>query len=804
MTMPSRTVPSICIGVSLALSWMLLEAPNPPELLAHPTGQAPQAGRGGGPQKPSLPPDPKQLHEGTPEDDVTRAGSGDDWLFGQAGNDFLMGGGGSDKIDGGEGDDTIDGGPDADILDGGPGFDTIRGGDGDDTMDGGDDDDLLDGGAGADDMDGGDGNDVLRGGAGNDVIAGGDNDDTLSGQAGNDRLIGGDENDTVAGGAGNDVVLGGEGDDNLSGDAGDDHLDGDVGNDLLRGGPGNDILLGSGGSDTLQGAEGHDTLAGGDGPDMLSGAAGHDWMNGGAGADVLNGGDGDDIILLRAGDVPRDATEIVNGEGGTDVLILNGFMDRPGPDVPRDLVDPVTGGTYRLSGIERVEFAQLIADAGASANRPVSLLLVNPSTSPAAGRVIFFGPTGAIVPASAAPGGAAADDLTFTVPPLGSLRLEATVGGPAVAQVSSTVKLATLALGGLSVPGGAASTEARFVDSAIVPIVENRTAGIASGLLLAGSVTRSSVTLTLNRPDGQEVDSDTLVGPRDVAVPAYGHQLFFVRDVFPQIADFQGTLVIDGGYDRTPEGAFVAVAAVEQNAKGAITMSPAYAIGDVGLPGPSHIAGVATGGAEAASVMLVNASPTIRAVGALRFYNENGQPWPVAVNGQPPAATLPYDLAPRGSVTWSLPTGGQIQRGSLRADTKQGVVGVFVRSLSTDGAAVRVPSSEVLPRFIAAARRSRADGTTTRLSVSSTGQPVSIQLQLRDAAGRGVTGGTATLELPANGQSSRSLEELFPSAATDAFDGTIAGVASAGQVAVTVVQTAGAAPRMALPVVPLQ
>jgi hypothetical protein len=389
------------------------------------------------------------------------------------------------------------------------------------------------------------------------------------------------------------------------------------------------------------------------------------------------------------------------------------------------------------------------------------------------------------------------------VPALGSLRLDATVNGPALAQVSSSVKLATLALGGLSVPGGASFAEARLVDSAVVPVVENRAAGIASGLLLAGSVTRSSVTLTLNRPDGEEVDSDTLAGPRDVAVPAYGHQLFFVRDVFPQIADFQGTLVIDGGYDRTPEGAFVAVAAVERNAKGAITMSPAYAIGDIGPPGPTHIA-VATGGADAASIMLVNASPTIRAVGALRFFSDSGQPWPVAVNGQAAAVTVPYDLPPRGSVTWSLPSGGQIQRGSARADTKQGVVGLFVRSLSTDGAAVRLPSSEVLPRFIAAARRNRADGTTTRLSVSSTGQPVSVQLQLRDAAGRDVTGGTATLQLPANGHSSRALEELFPSAATDAFDGTIAGVASAGQVAVTVVHTSGAASRMALPVVPLQ
>ena len=810
--MSMRTVQSLCLSVCLAVGWGAFSpaAERAIDLLA---SQAPPGGRGAPPQKPAPPPDPKQVHEGTPEEDVVRAGTGDDWLFGQAGNDWLMGGGGADKIDGGEGDDIIEGGPGDDILHGGPdedaitsGSDVIRGGEGNDTIDGGDQDDLLDGGDGNDDMDGGDGNDTLRGGGGDDVVDGADGDDSVSGQAGNDRLLGGDENDTAAGGAGNDVVLGGEGDDNLSGDAGDDYLDGDVGNDLLRGGPGNDTLLGSAGDDALQGGDGHDVMAGGADTDMLTGGAGYDWIVGGAGADVINAGAGDDLLVIRAGDVPKDAIELLNGEGGTDVLILNGFDERPGgAAIPPELIDPVTGGLYRISGVERIEFTQLVAEAaGAGGSRTVSLIFVNPSSNPASGRVIFFGPDGAIVPASAKAGDKPTDDLTFTVAAFGSLRLDATVGGPALAQVSSAVKLGTIVLGGLSTPGAATFTEALYVDNAIVPIAVNRAAGLTSGVLLAGTVAKSSVTLTLRRPTGQEVDSDALTGPKDVSVPAYGHRTYYVADVFPEIVDFEGTLVIDGGYDRTSEGAFVGVTSVERTGKGVVSMMPAFLVSNTGPSAPAHVAGVSAGAGSAGSIVVVNRSPDSRAVGVLRFYAENGQPWTVAVNGQAPTATVPINLENGGSVVLNLPATGPSQRGTARLEAKEGAVSAFVRVPAADGSAARISSSRQTARFIAPARRDRTASMTTRVSMSSVGEAVTIQLQLRDASGRDVSGGTAEVRLAANGGLTQALEELFPGASTDTFEGTVSGTSSGASVAVTVLQTSSGTSHVVLPVLPLQ
>jgi len=110
------------------------------------------------------------------EQDVVRAGAGNDIvqgfddtdvIFGGSGNDTLQGNGGDDAIDGGRGDDIIDGGEGRDILVGGEGNDTISGsvttaGDGGDLMFGGfgDDtfvniglDEVIDGGEDADGLD---------------------------------------------------------------------------------------------------------------------------------------------------------------------------------------------------------------------------------------------------------------------------------------------------------------------------------------------------------------------------------------------------------------------------------------------------------------------------------------------------------------------------------------------------------------------------------------------------------------------------------------------------------------------------
>jgi hypothetical protein len=803
MPQPTRSLLVVGLASAVAFAASFSTPSASPATLLPVERQGPPAGRGAAP-KPQ-PPGPKQLIEGTDDDDALIGGTGDDWLFGKKGNDNIRGDAGVDKIDAGEGDDVIDGGAGNDIVDAGPGSDTVRGGDGNDTIDGHDDDDLLDGGAGEDDMDGGDGNDVLRGGAGNDRLAGGDEDDTIRGDGGADTLSGDDGSDTVSGGAGDDTLIGGEGDDTLAGEAGNDRLDGGTENDMLRGGQGDDTILGGLGDDTLQGGPGHDVLLGGDGTDLVDGGLGHDWLTGGAGADVINASGGDDLILVRAGDVPADGIELVNGGTGTDHLILNGFKQVTKMAGTLHLVDPVTGGTYIVSGIERVEYTQLLVQVDQATDHTLSLVLVNPAATASPGRVIFFGADGAIVRPVPAAGQQAQDQITFTVPALGSLRLEAAVRGPAVAQVFAAAPLGAFAHGGLAVPGAAALADTPLVDGAIVPVFENQAGGIGTGALVTSTITETPVKLTLYGSDGTELDSDLFPASGQVIVPAYGHRVIYARDVFKGLAtlpDFQGTMTFEANVEGPREGSPIAVVALERNAAGQTAALPAVPMIPAMRTGPVHIAHITTGVGASSSLVLVNPSATARAQGTLRFFDESGQPWTVAVNQQRAATTAVFDIAPRGSAVFTTASTGPAQQGSVRADTAQGAVGALLRTTSTSRTTL-LPSSEVVSGFITAVKRDRATGTTTRVSVSSTGLAATLTVRLRTAAGADAPGGSVELTVPANGQVTRTLEQLFPAAASDAFDGTLTVRAASGDIAASVVEISTAATPVALPLVRL-
>lgn len=758
----------------------------------------------------TAPADRKQILEGTDEDDIITGTPGDDWMFGYKGTDVLNGGAGNDKIDGGLGDDLIDGGVGADLLFGCEGNDTIHGGDGDDVIDAGDGDDFVDAGAGNDRIDGGDGNDVFRGGPGNDVISGGDENDFLEGGTGNDRLSGDDANDVLRGGVGDDILFGGDGDDNLDGESGDDRLDGGRGNDVLRGGAGNDTLLGNAGTDTLDGGDGHDILFGGDGNDVISGGFGDDLIAGGAAADALSGNEGNDLFLLRAGDVPAGAVESIDGGVGRDALILAGFSKVPAPPAAGSaaewqIVDPMTGGIYRIVNVERVEFSQVLAQVQEDAEHALSILLVNASGTATTGRVLFFGAEGSIVPALTAGAASAREDVTFTVPAYGSTRLGVQVRGDVTAQIFAAAPVGALVR---SEPPSAAAPPlvgTPMIDSAIIPVREDRAGGIGTGVLVVNSFAQSRVKFGLHTLDGTERDGGPFIGAKEIDIPAYGHSTMYVRDMFPAVPpDFQGTLTIQGGFDRPQEGGPIAVLGLTRGSNGRVSSVPAIPMAPaVGTETP-HIAGLSAGGDTATtSVVVINPSPTGNAQGTLRFFSESGAAWPVAVNRQPAAATVNYDLESQASAVFTLPNGGALQHGSVRAESSKGVVTLLLRVAGRDGAVGQMPASRILSSFITAARRDRASGATTQLSLSSTGAATVVQVKLRTAAGADVANGTAEIRLPANGQTMRTLEQLFPAAAADTFDGTLAVTATGGAIAATAILLDGTVATV-LPIAALQ
>jgi hypothetical protein len=102
---------------------------------------------------------------------------------------------------------------------------------------------------------------------------------------------------------------------------------------------------------------------------------------------------------------------------------------------------------------------------------------------------------------------------------------------------------------------------------------------------------------------------------------------------------------------------------------------------------------------------------------------------------------------------------------------------------------------------MAAARRNRATGTTTRLLLAAGYAAVALKLTLRTSTGADVAGGTAEVRLAANGQAVRTIDDLFPSAALDVFDGTVAIVPDNGSLSVAAVLIDGG--ETPLPVVAL-
>ncbi len=320
-------------------------------------------------------------------DDIIRAGDGNDTVIASLGNDEVEAGDGNDLVNGNAGNDSLEGEAGNDTLRGDEGNDTLDGGLGDDSLAGGDNDDLITGGTGNDTVDGGTGNDTITSGApgtpdrtfpglytadptpnddrdsvvagdGDDVVRTGDDADTVFGGAGNDRLESGVDDDTVDGGAGNDTVIAGEGNDTVGGGTGDDLMFGGDGpgtdptevpdatdpdpennRDSLSGGIGNDTLYGQDDDDTLSGGSGNDLIFGGIDEDSIIGGSGDDDLRGGEGADTINGGDGSDTVF------GQQDNDVIDTSGGDNPLPDVDYPGIYGADTdPENDRDSVSGG----------------------------------------------------------------------------------------------------------------------------------------------------------------------------------------------------------------------------------------------------------------------------------------------------------------------------------------------------------------------------------------------------------------------------------------------------------------------------
>jgi hypothetical protein len=338
----------------------------------------------------------------------------------------------------------------------------------------------------------------------------------------------------------------------------------------------------------------------------------------------------------------------------------------------------------------------------------------------------------------------------------------------------------------------ASQGEGKLVDRIVFPVIEDRAAGQTSGVAIFNG-DLNGVKLTLTSPPGNVEGTEQVID-----IPAGGHRIVFVGDVFPDFIDFRGSLLLEAGHARSHENSQLAAVGIHR-VRGQITTFPGLLTAADRPVQPQVVFAGFTSGGDAPSTLFLD--PTF--AGRLEFFDQAGSPWAVAINGQAPAATVPFAV---GTGVFTTPAAGPPQTGSVRVTTTEAATSGGIHRLARAGGGIASagPSPE-LAAFIAPVFRNIQNNRTTEVALASTGSAVRLALELRDSSGSSVPGGVAQLPLPANGQIVRTINALFPGANTDNFRGTLTVRAEGGPVAASVLDVGGdPAATAVMPVVPLR
>jgi len=415
-----------------------------------------------------------------------------------------------------------------------------------------------------------------------------------------------------------------------------------------------------------------------------------------------------------------------------------------------------------------------------------SLILTNSSTiETAEGTVCFFDDQGQAMPVSINKA-ARASCVPFVIHPLGSITLTSDGAGK-LTSGSAHVTCATPVAGVLrfSYPGlGIAGVgESQSLTRMIMPVVRDAAHGLSTGVAVNNTTPGEpvSVSFVLKGLDGKSVSLGA-----SVDLPANGHVARFVEQLFPTVdtTSFQGTLVITAYTD----GGSAAATALQVGASpGQFTSLPVVPINPVPTTKDLIFAQFANGTGWITSLFLTN--PLQQPIaGELSFFDGNGARLAIPLNGQPAADRVNFSIQPFGGAVFSTDGTGGLVTGSARISADPAIGGVLRFASPTLGIA-GVGSSKLASGFITPVTRSEGKGLSTGVAITSPLAPASLALTLRDFYGIPVPGGQTTLQLPADGQVARFIEELFPNADTSEFKGTLTVVAETGSIAATALQT---------------
>ncbi|MFZ0427921.1 MAG: hypothetical protein WAO20_07375 [Acidobacteriota bacterium] len=202
-------------------------------------------------------------------------------------------------------------------------------------------------------------------------------------------------------------------------------------------------------------------------------------------------------------------------------------------------------------------------------------------------------------------------------------------------------------------------------------------------------------------------------------------------------------------------------------------------------------------GAGLISDLVLTNTTSSEATARVEFRGDNGNPLDAGIARVPPGTATPS--SPVSTVDFSVPAFGTVTISTDGQGNDAAVGSAVVLSDRRLGGVVRfrisgigiagVGSAPALSQFVVPVRRT-AGVIDSGLAMRNTGStPVQIQMTLRNAGGTTVPNGSATIaDFPASGHVSHFIEEYFPDAATDNFEGSVQVEVTGGYLAATALE----------------
>ena len=512
----------------------------------------------------------------------------------------------------------------------------------------------------------------------------------------------------------------------------------------------------------------------------------------------------------------------VAGGASATSYTMTGLTNGIGHEIQVRAVNGVGNGvaaTVEATPMEGINFAHFANGQSSGVTITSDIVLVNVETSTVTPAIYFYNQMGEMIDADSvvdvSGDVAVAGDGALTVPMGIAGRGEITIStnGEGALVIGSVRVFGTGRLGGVlrfDIPfvGVAGVGASEPVSDAIFP-ARRMAGGINTGAAIR-NLSAEDMTVTCMLMQGGEVMDTTMI-----ELDGDGHSSRFIDEMFPgsNTTDFVGSVrctAADGGM-------FAGVALELDAPSGIFTTLPVVPLNTGSDSGESmlnfaHFANGEFGGVATSSDLVFVNVATSAVAPAIYFYDQMGNmiDASMVVDAMMDGVDVDSDgvlmvmdgIPPMGEMTISTSGMGDGMVGSVRVVSDGPIGGVLRFDIPTIGVA-GVGASEAVNAAIFPARR-MANGINTGAAIRNLESGAATVTCRLMADGQRM--GEAAIELAGNGQNSQFINELFPSANTDDFEGSVHCTAPAGSMFTGVALEMDFNNRIftTLPVVPVQ